>query len=62
MQNLGIETAQNVIIRQDIANIGERIASQLVDYLIMFSYYRLMILFSDLFSTILPSIPYHEKE
>ena len=39
MQNIGVETSQNVIIKQEIANVGERIAAQLLDYVIMFSYF-----------------------
>lgn len=39
MQNLSIETGQNVIIKQEVANVGERIAAQLLDYVIIFSYF-----------------------
>ncbi len=38
MQKLQTETAQNVIIEQEVANVGERIAAFLLDGLIIFSY------------------------
>lgn len=39
MPKLHVETAQNVVIEQEIANIGERIAAFLVDGLIILSWY-----------------------
>jgi len=38
MLQLNVETGQNVIIRKDLANVGERIAAQLIDYSIMLAY------------------------
>lgn len=38
MPKLHVETGQNVIIKKDLANIGERIAAQFIDYVIMASY------------------------
>jgi len=38
MSKLNVETGQNVIIKKELANIGERIGAQLLDYLIMFIY------------------------
>jgi uncharacterized RDD family membrane protein YckC len=39
MPNLHVETGQNVIIKQDLANVGERIGAQLIDYVIIFTYF-----------------------
>lgn len=50
MQNLGVETSQNVIIRQEVANVGERIGAQLLDFVIMFSYFFVISLISDFFN------------
>ena len=47
MQNLAVETGHNVIIRQEVANVGERIAAQLLDYLIMFSFIMIMTLLTE---------------
>ncbi len=47
MQQLGVETGQNVIIKKELANVGERIAAQLIDYSIMFAYVLLVSLISD---------------
>ncbi len=38
MSKLNVETGQNVIIKKELANIGERIGAQLLDYFIMFVY------------------------
>ncbi|MCF6365789.1 MAG: RDD family protein [Bacteroidales bacterium] len=50
MQKLNVETGQNVVIRKDLANVGERIAAQLIDYVIMVTYYLILLLISNLFS------------
>lgn len=47
MQNIGVETGQNVIIKQEVANVGERIAAQLLDYLIIFSYFIVTAMISE---------------
>lgn len=47
MQNLIVETGQNVIIKQEVANVGERIAAQLLDYVIIFSYFIVISVISD---------------
>ena len=47
MLQLGIETGQNVIIKKDLANVGERIAAQLIDYSVMLAYVLLVSLISD---------------
>ena len=36
MSKLNVETGQNVVIKKELANIGERIGAQLLDYLIIF--------------------------
>ncbi len=48
MSNLHVETAQNVIIEQEVANIGERIAAFFIDVLIILSYYFLIFLIAGL--------------
>lgn len=47
MSKLSVETGQNVIIHQDVANVGERIAAQLIDYVILFSYIMILLLIND---------------
>ena len=47
MQNIGVETGQNVVIKQEVANVGERIAAQLLDFLIIFSYFMVLTLISE---------------
>jgi len=47
MSVIKIETNQNVLIEYEAANVGERIASQLIDYVIISSY---IIFFSLIFS------------
>lgn len=47
MQNLHVETGQNVIIKQDLANVGERIGAQLLDYVIIFAYVIVISLISE---------------
>jgi uncharacterized RDD family membrane protein YckC len=49
MQTIGVETNQNVIIKQEVANVGERIASQLLDYVIMLAYFVILSLIADNF-------------
>jgi uncharacterized RDD family membrane protein YckC len=39
MEKIRIETAQNIVIEHDIASIADRIASNLLDYLILSVYY-----------------------
>jgi uncharacterized RDD family membrane protein YckC len=58
MPELRVETAQNVIIEQEVANIGERIAAFLVDVLILFSYVFFVFFISGLVekSTVTPII------
>jgi len=50
MQKLQTETAQNVIIEQEVANIGERIAAFLLDGIIIISYFFLVFFILGLFS------------
>ena len=50
MQTLSVETGQNVIIKQEVANVGERIAAQLLDYVIMYSYFFVISSISGLFN------------
>ncbi len=50
MLKLDFETGQNVIIRKDLANVGERIAAQLIDYIIMIAYILILSLFSNVSS------------
>lgn len=38
MENIGIETTQNVDIQYNIASIGDRVLAQIVDMLILFGY------------------------
>jgi len=38
MPKLHVETGQNVVIKKDLANVGERIAAQLIDFAVMISY------------------------
>jgi len=38
MPELYVETGQNVFIKKDLANVGERIVAQLIDFVVMFSY------------------------
>ena len=52
MQKLQVETAQNVIIEQEIANIGERIAAFLIDGVILYAYiFIMMLIFGQLGSS-----------
>jgi len=44
MQNLQVETAQNVVIEQEVANIGERIGAFLIDGVIIYAYFFIMML------------------
>jgi uncharacterized RDD family membrane protein YckC len=39
MEKIRIQTAQNIVIEHDIASVADRIASNLVDYLILSVYY-----------------------
>jgi uncharacterized RDD family membrane protein YckC len=39
MEKIRIETAQNIVIEHDIASVADRIASNLLDYLILSVYY-----------------------
>lgn len=38
MENIGIQTTQNVDIQYNLANIGDRVLAQVIDLLIMFGY------------------------
>lgn len=53
MENIGIETTQNVDIQYTIASIGDRVLAQIVDLLILFGYGFAMIFvllfFNDVF-------------
>ncbi|NOZ34415.1 MAG: RDD family protein [Chlorobi bacterium] len=51
MPNLQVETSQNVIIEQEIANLGERIAAFLIDGIIIISYVILMSYIIKIFSS-----------
>lgn len=50
MSKLRTETAQNVIIEQEVANVGERIAAFLLDGIILISYFFLVFLIIGAFS------------
>ena len=50
MSKLQTETAQNVIIEQEVANIGERIAAFLLDGIILVSYFFFLFLIIGTFS------------
>lgn len=50
MSKLQTETAQNVIIEQEVANIGERIAAFLLDGIILVSYFFFILLIIRAFS------------
>lgn len=39
MENLNIQTTQNVAIQHRVASVGERLLAAMLDYLILFSYY-----------------------
>ncbi len=39
MEQLGIETTQNVHINYKVANVGERIGATFIDYLVLFAYF-----------------------
>lgn len=43
MEKIGIETTQNVMIEHEVANLGERILAQLLDFAFMFIYFIIMI-------------------
>lgn len=43
MENIGIETTQNVDIQYNIASIGDRVLAQIIDILILFGYAFAMI-------------------
>jgi len=43
MENLSIQTSQNVDIQHNIASVGERILSQLLDFLFLFVYFLAML-------------------
>jgi uncharacterized RDD family membrane protein YckC len=43
MENIGIETTQNVDINYNIASIGDRVVAQIIDLLILFGYAFAMI-------------------
>ncbi len=51
MPNLQVETSQNVIIEQEIANLGERIAAFLIDGVILISYIIFMLFIVKFFSS-----------
>ncbi|MCD6556370.1 MAG: RDD family protein [Bacteroidales bacterium] len=50
MQKLQVETAQNVVIEQEVANVGERIAAFLLDGIILASYFFFIFLIIGAFS------------
>ncbi len=51
MPNLQVETSQNVIIEQEIANLGERIAAFLIDGMILISYIFLISFIAKFFTS-----------
>jgi len=66
MENIAIQTAQNIAIEQRIASIGERIAATAIDSLFMFAYIFIVSLFGTLgkapvvvFLFIIPVVLYH---
>lgn len=42
MENIAVETSQNVFIEHNIASIGERLLATLIDYTILFFYYLII--------------------
>lgn len=48
MENLYIETSQNVEIEHNIASVGERLLAHLLDYCFFFAYFFLMIFFESI--------------
>ncbi len=50
MQKLQLETAQNVVIEQEVANVGERIAAFLIDGIILASYFFFIFFIFGIFS------------
>jgi uncharacterized RDD family membrane protein YckC len=65
MENIGIETSQNITIEQTVASIGERIAAAAIDYLIFFIYYIFILIIGAvshtalIFFLLLPVVLYH---
>ncbi len=51
MPNLQVETSQNVVIEQEIANLGERIAAFLIDGIILISYIFLISFIAKFFTS-----------
>jgi uncharacterized RDD family membrane protein YckC len=43
MENINFETTQNVLLEHEVANIGERILAQLIDFVILFVYFLIVI-------------------
>lgn len=48
MENVGINTAQNVTINYQIASVGDRILATLLDYLIFVAYFALIFFLANL--------------
>jgi uncharacterized RDD family membrane protein YckC len=46
MENIRVQTSQNVAIEYSLANVGERLISNIYDYLIIGAYYLLIFLFT----------------
>ncbi len=67
MENINIDTAQNVQIEQDLASVGERILATIIDYVLFIAYFVLLGLFFESHNasqttvviTLLPVMFYH---
>ena len=50
MENITIQTSQNVLIRQNIASVGERMLACMIDYFVIFVYMMIVSYIIDLIS------------
>jgi uncharacterized RDD family membrane protein YckC len=47
MDNIAIQTSQNITIERDLASVGERIVASVIDYAFIFTYMMIILAFSE---------------
>ncbi len=58
MQNVAVETTQNVLINYRLASVGDRLLATLVDLLIFFGYYMIIVVLQEAFDFNVPEFAF----
>ena len=58
MQNVAVETTQNVLINYRLASVGDRLLATLVDLMIFFAYFMVIVVLEEIFEFSIPEFAF----